>query len=107
MRRTIMVGDVEFTVRKGADECELEVVDGDNVGQVSWHPATQRFRGSFNGWWSGAGTVEDAVPIAARRIIETRQGISQDDACKAMQAYLDDDELAKNNQRIEKEANRG
>ena len=91
MERTVKVGDMEFTVRKGHGACNLEVVEGNDVGQVTWHPATQRFRGLFKGWGSDAGTVEGAVQIAARRIIETRQGIAEDDACKAMQAYLDED----------------
>lgn len=88
--RIVKVDGVDFIVRDGGGDCKLEVVNGDDVGQVSWHEATHRFRGSYKGWGNDAETVEAAVNAAARRIIEVRKGVSKEDACKAMEKFLED-----------------
>ena len=67
----------------------LEVVSGADVGRVVWHEATRRYRGEFKGWGSDCDSIESAVTRAANRIIETRKGISQKDACEAMEKYLE------------------
>ncbi len=66
----------------------LEVANGNDIGRVTWHEATQRYRGEFNGWGNDTDSVDSAVAIAARRIIATRKGISQKEACEAMENYL-------------------
>lgn len=78
----------EFVVKRGTRECVLEVANGDDVGRVTWHQATQRYRGEFNGWGADADSVKRAVVIAAKQILETRKGISQKQACEAMENYL-------------------
>ena len=88
MERKVKIEGEEFIVQQERGECVLAVINGEDEGQVTWHDATQRYRGSFNGWGSDANSVEGAVAIAARRIIETRKGISQKDACEAMEEYL-------------------
>ena len=88
MERKETIDGEEFVVRDGSGECVLEVVNGGDVGQVTWHNATQRYRGDFNGWGADADSVEGAVKIAARQIIKTRKGISQKEACEAMGTYL-------------------
>ena len=87
-KRTVKIDDEEFVVTKGSGECELIVTNGNDTGEVTWHPATQQYRGTFNGWGRDAKTIESAVEIAARRIIETRAGISQPEACEGMDKYL-------------------
>ena len=78
----------EFIVTKGSKECELDVTNGNDTGIVTWHKATQQYRGAFKGWGSDTKTVERAVEIAARQIIKTRTGISQQEACEGMDKYL-------------------
>ena len=88
MERKETIGGEEFVIRDGSGECVLEVVNGGDVGRVTWHNATQRYRGDFNGWGANADSVEGAVKIAAGQIIETRKGVSQKEACEAMGTYL-------------------
>ena len=88
MERKETIGGEEFVIRDGSGGCVLEVVNGDDVGRVTWHNATQRYRGAFNGWGTDADSVEGAVKIAAGQIIETRKGVSQKEACEAMGTYL-------------------
>ena len=88
MERKIEIKGEEFIVRRGQDECVLVVINGEDEAQVTWHRATQRYRGAFKGWGSDTDSVENAVAIAARRIIETRKGVSQKMACEAMDEYL-------------------
>ena len=88
MDRVEKIDGEEFIVKQGTGECMLEVANGSDVGRVTWHKATQRYRGEFNGWGSDTDSVESAVAIAARRIIANRKGISQKEACEAMEKYL-------------------
>ena len=90
MERKVEIEGEEFIVQRGQGECVLAVINGKDEGQVTWHAATQRYRGSFKGWGSDTDSVENAVAIAARRIIETRKGVSQETACEAMEEYLKD-----------------
>jgi hypothetical protein len=87
-KRTVKVDGEEFFVTKGSSECELNVTNGNDTGRVTWHQATQQYRGEFNGWGSDTNALESAVEIAARRIIQTRKGISQPEACEEMDKYL-------------------
>ena len=87
-KRTVKIDGEEFVVTKGSGECELIVTNGNDTGRVTWHQATQQYRGEFKGWGSDTNAVERAVKIAARRIIETRTGISQPEACEGMDKYL-------------------
>ena len=87
-KRTVKIDGEEFVVTKGSSECELTVTNGNDTGRVTWHPATQQYRGAFNGWGSDTNAVERAVEIAARQIIQTRAGISQPEACEGMDKYL-------------------
>jgi hypothetical protein len=82
--RTIKVDGEEFVITEGSAKGELDVTNG----KVTWHKATQRYRGEFNGWGSDADRVERAVEIAARRIIQTRKGISQSEAYEEMDKFL-------------------
>ena len=88
MERKVKIEGEEFIVQRGQGECVLTVTNGEDEGQVTWHKATQRYRGSFKGWGSDTDSVENAVATAARRIIETRKGVSQKMACEAMEDYL-------------------
>ena len=88
MERKVKIEGEEFIVQRGQGECVLTVTNGEDEGQVTWHEATQRYRGSFKGWGSDTDSVENAVATAARRIIETRKGVSQKMACEAMEDYL-------------------
>ena len=88
MERLEKIDGEEFVVKQGAGECMLEVANGSDIGQVTWHKATQRYRGEFNGWGSDTDSVDSAVAIAARRIIATRKGTSQKEACESMENYL-------------------
>ena len=88
MERKETIDGEEFVIKRGSGDCLLEVANGDDVGRVTWHKATQRYRGEFNGWGSDADSVERAVVVAAKRIITTRKGISQQQACEAMENYL-------------------
>ncbi len=85
---TIKVDGEEFVVTKGSVECELDVTNRNDTGKVTWHEATQQYRGSFKGWGSDANTVENAVETAARQIIRTRKGVSQSEACEEMDKFL-------------------
>lgn len=87
-KRTVKVDGEDFVVTKGSRECELNVTNGNDTGSVTWHKATQQYRGEFNGWGGDTNAVESAVEIAARRIITTRKGISQPEACEGMDKYL-------------------
>ena len=87
--RTVKIDDQEFVVTKAKGDCELQVTNGDDVGKVTWHSATQRYRGDFMGWGSDSDSIEGAIDIAARRILSTRKGISKKDACEAMDKYLE------------------
>ena len=87
-KRTVKIDDEEFVVTKGSGECVLIVTNGNDTGKVTWHSATQQYRGAFKGWGSDANTIERAVENAARRIIQTRAGISQPEACEGMDKYL-------------------
>ena len=88
MERVEKIDGEEFVVKRGTGECMLEVANGNDIGRVTWHEATQRYRGEFNGWGNDTDSVDSAVAIAARRIIATRKGISQKEACEAMENYL-------------------
>ena len=90
MEKTIKIADEEFTIRSGEGDCQLEVINGGDIGRVFWHAATYRFRGEFKGWGSDADTVDGAVSVAARRIIAVRKGVSQKQACEEMEKYLSD-----------------
>ena len=87
-KRIAKVDGEEFVVTKGSKECELDVTNGNDTGKVTWHEATQQYRGEFLGWGSDTKSVETAVEVAARRIIKTRTGISQPEACEGMDKYL-------------------
>ena len=89
MERIEKINGEEFTVRKGKGDCLLEVVNGDDIGIVTWHQATRRYRGEFNGWGVDCDSVEVAVARAANRIMGTRKGVSRKDACEAMEKYLE------------------
>ena len=78
----------EFVVTEGSNKCELYVTNGNDTGRVTWHEATRRYRGAFEGWGSDAETVEDAVRTAARRIMQARKGVSREQACEGMDTYL-------------------
>ena len=41
------------------------------------------------GWGSDADTLDNAIRNAAHRIVNTRDGISQEGACKIMHEYLE------------------
>ena len=86
--RTIKVDSEEFVVTEGSAKRELDVTNGNDTGKVTWHKATQQYRGEFNGWGSDASTVESAVEIAARQIIRTRKGVSQSEAFEEMDKFL-------------------
>lgn len=88
MERKIVYEGESFIVRRGKGECILTVTNGEDIGHVTWHEATQQYRGAFRGWGSDAPSVEKAVEVAARRILETRKGISQKAACEAMEQYI-------------------
>ena len=88
MERIEKIDGEEFTIKRGSGDCVLEVANGDDIGRVTWHKATQQYRGEFNGWGSDANTVEKAVVIAARQVLATRKGISQKEAREAMEKYL-------------------
>ena len=46
MERKVKLFDEEFTVREGKLDCTLDVVsEHGEVGKVSWHSATRKFRG--------------------------------------------------------------
>lgn len=75
-------------VRHDKDKDSLAVTDGNDTGHVTWHPATHKYRGDFQGWGSDADTVERAVDIAARRITTTSQGVPETEAVDAMGAYI-------------------
>ena len=90
-RKVVFEGET-FIVRQGEGECVLTVTNGEDVGQVTWHKPTQRYRGAFSGWGSEAPSVDRAVEVAARRIIANRKGVSQQDACEAMEQYLKNSE---------------
>lgn len=79
-----------FIVRPGKDECSLTVTNGDDKGQVTWHEATRRYRGDFEGWGSDAESVDQAVTVVARRILKNRRGVSRQEACEAMENYIKD-----------------
>ena len=87
MTRLEKIDGEEFVIEAGT-ECTLKVSNGPDTGFVTWHEATQRYRGKFNGWGSDADSIEKAIKIAARRIISTRKGITREKACKAMEEYI-------------------
>ena len=89
-KRIVKVDGEEFVVTKGSGECDLDVTNGNDTGKVTWHEATHRYRGGFKGWGIDTETIEDAVETAARRIIQTRKGVSQEEACEEMDKFLKD-----------------
>ena len=92
MERKIVHDGETFIVRPHEqDDCILTVTNGEDEGRVSWHESTKRYRGEFKGWGSDAASVDGAVKVAAQRILETRRGVSRQDACEAMENYIKDE----------------
>ena len=89
-KRTVKIDGEEFVVTKGPGECELSVANGNDTGSVTWFKATGGYKGTFNGRYFEANTVERAVQLAARQIIKVRAFISQSEACEGMDKYLKD-----------------
>ena len=71
-KRTVKIDGEEFVVTKGPGECELSVANGNDTGSVTWFKATGGYKGTFNGRYFEANTVERAVQLAARQIIKVR-----------------------------------
>ena len=88
MERKVVFEGETFIVRRGEGKCILTVTNGEDEGNVTWHEATQQYRGSFRGWGSDAPSVDRAVAVAARRILVTRTGVSQQEACESMERYI-------------------
>lgn len=87
--RIVKIEGQEFVITKGKGDCELNVTNGDDMGRVSWHAPTQRYRGDFKGWGSDSDSIDGAIANAARRILSTRRGVSKKEACEAMDKYLE------------------
>lgn len=88
MERKVAYEGETFIVRQGEGECVLTVTNGEDEGRVTWHEATHQYRGAFRGWGCDASSVDQAVAVAARQILVTRKGVSQHDACEAMEEYI-------------------
>ena len=88
MERKVVCKNETFIVRPEKDGCTLTVTNGDDVGRVTWHEPTRQFRGDFEGWGSDASSVDNAVQVVARRILANRKGVSEQEACAAMEEYV-------------------
>ena len=75
-----------------ADECEIKVTDGKNILSITLNTegaSTYRVSTVKGGWWWYTNTVEESVNRACRELIDSRSATSSDEACRAMQDFVD------------------
>ena len=66
-KRIVPVDGEDFVVTKGSGECELNVTNGNDTASVTWHKATQQYRGDIQ--WLG-----QSMPMPLKVLWKSQRG---------------------------------
>ena len=73
------------------DKCEIKVSDGVNVLSITPNAAgssVYRVSTVKGGWWWHTNTVKESVERACRDLLESRKGITPEEACEDLHEYV-------------------